>query len=108
MQTAAVPIANASSSSSSAPAAPTTTSHENPTADDLSAYRDLVLSLLVCFSLLVGLVLVANVYTLGNCLQALLTPQRSHLQRAVAAHDVVKSEGYLQVAFEPINRLVDF
>ncbi len=96
MQTAAVPIANASSSSSSAPAAPTA-SHENPTAADLSAYRDLVLSLLICFSLLVGLVLVANVYTLGNCLQALLTPQRSHLQRAVAAHDVVKSEGYLQV-----------
>ncbi len=65
-----------------------------------SAYytHDVLLSVAIALALLVGLVLVANAYTVGNCVQALLSSHRGNLQKAVAAHDVVKSEGYLQVA----------
>ena len=41
--------------------------------------------------------LVANIYTIASCIQALVFSHRKHLQRAVAKLDLVKSEGYLQV-----------
>ena len=59
--------------------------------------RDILIALLVTISTVVGMVLVANLYTIGNCLQSLFFSHRRHLQRAVAKHDLVKSEGYLQV-----------
>ncbi len=59
--------------------------------------EDVFLVLAVFFSLLVGLILVANVYTAGNVVQALLYSPRRHLQRTVARLELVKSEGYLQV-----------
>ena len=37
--------------------------------------------------------MVANIYTIGQTLKALLFSQRSHLQQAVAKHDMVQSEG---------------
>ena len=45
----------------------------------------------------VVVVLVANIYTIASCIQALVFSHRKPLQRAVAKLDLVKSEGYLQV-----------
>jgi hypothetical protein len=53
----------------------------------------LVLSLLIALAAILGIIVVANIYTLGRALQALLFSQRAHLQRAVARHDMVQSEG---------------
>ncbi len=66
-----------------------------------------MLSLAVTLALLIGLVLVANAYTVGNCLQALLSSHRSNLQQAVAAHDVVKSEGYLQAVKGEVHTMLE-
>ncbi len=57
---------------------------------------DILVGLLIALSSVVAAVLFANLYTLANCVQALAFSQRRHLQRAVAKHDLVKSEGYLQ------------
>ncbi len=63
-----------------------------------STADEFLLSMIICLSLLLALLLVANMYTIGNCIKALLSSQRNTLQKAVAVHDVkVKSEGYLQV-----------
>ena len=59
---------------------------------------EFVFGLLLALSIVVGAVLVANIYTIGNCFVSLAFSQRKHLQRAVAKLDVVKSEGYLQVS----------
>jgi hypothetical protein len=53
----------------------------------------------------VGAAVVANIYTIANCLISLAFSQRKHLQRAVAKADAVKSEGYLQVR---VTRLGEF
>ena len=49
--------------------------------------------------------LVANVYTIGQTLNALLFSQRTHLQRSVAKHDVINSEGHLQAVKKEVNLL---
>ena len=56
-----------------------------------------VASCLIAAILLLGLLIVSNVYTIGRVLNSLIFSQRTHLQRAVAKHDLVQSEGYLQV-----------
>ncbi len=53
--------------------------------------------ILASFGIIVGLVIVANVYTIGRVMKSLVFSQRRHLQSAVAKLDLVKSEGYLQV-----------
>ena len=53
----------------------------------------LVVSLLIALAAILGVIMVANIYTIGQTLKALLFSQRSHLQRAVAKHDMVQSEG---------------
>ena len=47
--------------------------------------------------MVLGVAIIGNIYTIGNCIVSLAFSQRKHLQRAVAKLDVVKSEGYLQV-----------
>ena len=37
--------------------------------------------------------MVSNIYTVGQVLNALFFSQRTHLQRTVAKHDLVQSEG---------------
>ncbi len=54
--------------------------------------------ILAAFGILVGLVLVANIYTIGRVIKSIVFSQRRHLQSAVAKLDLVKSEGYLQVS----------
>ena len=59
--------------------------------------EDVILAFLVTMAAIVVVVLVANIYTIASCIQALVFSHRKHLQRAVAKLDLVKSEGYLQV-----------
>eukprot|EP00095_Tigriopus_kingsejongensis_P008494 snap_masked-scaffold18_size714446-processed-gene-6.15 protein:Tk08494 transcript:snap_masked-scaffold18_size714446-processed-gene-6.15-mRNA-1 annotation:"kinase d-interacting substrate of 220 kda-like isoform x2" len=72
------------------------------------ATRDgLILGFLVLFGVLVGVVLISNLYTLGNCFQSLIFSQRRQLQRMVARLDVVKSEGYLQAVKSEVALMLD-
>ena len=50
---------------------------------------------------------VANIYTVGECIKALVFSQRRHLQRAVAKLDLVKSEGYLQAVKNEVQFLLE-
>lgn len=61
--------------------------------EEASSIDSLVVNLLIALAAILGFIVVANVYTIGQTLQALLFSQRSHLQRAVAKHDMVQSEG---------------
>ncbi|XP_059085924.1 kinase D-interacting substrate of 220 kDa-like isoform X2 [Tigriopus californicus] len=67
----------------------------------------MVLAFLILFGVLVGVVLISNLYTLGNCFQSLMFSQRRHLQRTVAKLDVVKSEGYLQAVKGEVALMLD-
>ena len=65
---------------------------------DLTSTAELIIfGFLITIAVFVGIVAVANLYTLGNVVQSLLYSPRRHLQRTVAKLEVVKSEGYLQV-----------
>ena len=52
----------------------------------------LVVSLLITLAIILGVTIVANIYTIGQTLNALIFSQRTHLQRAVAKHDIINSE----------------
>merc|ERR1719347_608610 len=65
----------------------------------------LVFSLLITLAVILGVIIVANIYTIGQTLNAVLFSQRTHLQRAVAKHDLVQSEGYLQAVKKEVNLL---
>ena len=65
---------------------------------DLTTTAELVIfGFLIVIAVFVGIIAVANLYTMGNVVQSLLYSPRRHLQRTVAKLEVVKSEGYLQV-----------
>ena len=61
------------------------------------AGETIVYAFLITVAVFVGIIAVANLYTLGNVAQSLLYSPRRQLQRTVAKLEVVKSEGYLQV-----------
>ena len=65
----------------------------------------LLVTLLATLAVILGVMVVANVYTIGQTLNALLFSQRTHLQRSVAKHDVINSEGYLQAVKKEVNLL---
>eukprot|EP00092_Neocalanus_flemingeri_P001634 GFUD01001744.1.p1 GENE.GFUD01001744.1~~GFUD01001744.1.p1 ORF type:complete len:1748 (+),score=397.63 GFUD01001744.1:305-5548(+) len=65
----------------------------------------LVFSLLITLAVILCVIVVANIYTIGQTLNAVLFSQRTHLQRAVAKHDLVQSEGYLQAVKKEVNLL---
>merc|ERR1719266_3069404 len=65
----------------------------------------LVFSLLIALAVILGVIVIANIYTIGQTLNAVLFSQRTHLQRAVAKHDLVQSEGYLQAVKKEVNLL---
>ena len=65
----------------------------------------LVVSLLVTLAVILGVMVVANLYTIGQTMNALLFSQRTHLQRSVAKHDVINSEGFLQAVKKEVNLL---
>ena len=67
----------------------------------------LIVSLLITLAVILGVMVVANIYTFGQTLVALIFSQRTHLQRAVAKHDVVNSEGYLQAVKKEVNLLME-
>ncbi|KAK7871770.1 hypothetical protein R5R35_014036 [Gryllus longicercus] len=52
--------------------------------------------ILITIALLLGVGIVANLYTWAQMLQAIIFSQRRHLQRAIARLDTLKSEGFLQ------------
>ena len=79
-----------------------------PLLDSQDADLDrLIVSLLITLAVILGVMVVANIYTFGQTLVALVFSQRTHLQRAVAKHDVVNSEGYLQAVKKEVNLLME-
>ena len=75
---------------------------EQPSLADMES---LVVSLLVTLAVILGVMVVANLYTIGQTINALLFSQRTHLQRSVAKHDVINSEGFLQAVKKEVNLL---
>ena len=69
--------------------------------------RRIILGLLVITCCVVGITMIANIYTIASCLQALCFSQRKHLQRTVSKLDLVKSEGYLQAVKTEVNLMLD-
>ena len=67
----------------------------------------LIVSLLITLAVILGVIMVANIYTFGQIVVALVFSQRTHLQRAVAKHDVVNSEGYIQAVKKEVNLLME-
>jgi hypothetical protein len=65
--------------------------------------KHIVMGILMSLAVLVSIVLVANLYTAGNVVQALIYSPRRHLQRTVAKLELVKSEGYLQASHRFAN-----
>ena len=72
---------------------------------NLADTDSLVVSLLVTLAVILGVMVVANLYTIGQTMNALLFSQRTHLQRSVAKHDVINSEGFLQAVKKEVNLL---
>ena len=67
----------------------------------------LIVSLLITLAVILGVMVVANIYTFSQTLVALIFSQRSHLQRAVAKHEMINSEGYLQAVKKEVNLLME-
>jgi len=67
--------------------------------------NELLLILAIILGIILGLLIVSNMYTIGRVLNALIFSQRTHLQRAVAKHDLIQSEGYLQAVKREVNLL---
>ena len=72
---------------------------EQPSLADMES---LVVSLLVTLAVILGVMVVANLYTIGQTINALLFSQRTHLQPSVTKHDVINSEGFLK-AVKKVN-----
>nr|CAD7202474.1 unnamed protein product [Timema douglasi] len=62
---------------------------------------------LITIALLLCVGVVANLYTWGQMIQALLFSQRRHLQRAIARLDTLKSEGFLQALRSEVNLMTE-
>nr|CAD7439792.1 unnamed protein product [Timema bartmani] len=62
---------------------------------------------LITIALLLCIGVVANLYTWGQMIQALLFSQRRHLQRAIARLDTLKSEGFLQALRSEVNLMTE-
>jgi len=65
----------------------------------------ILLVLAILLGIILGLIVVSNIYTIGRVMNALIFSQRTHLQRAVSKHDAVQSEGYLQAVKKEVNLL---
>jgi len=65
----------------------------------------ILLVLAILLGIILGLIIVSNIYTIGRVLNAIIFSQRTHLQRAVSKHDAVQSEGYLQAVKKEVYLL---
>merc|ERR1719312_1442172 len=65
----------------------------------------ILLVLAILLGIILGLIVVSNIYTIGRVLNAIIFSQRTHLQRAVSKHDAVQSEGYLQAVKKEVALL---
>ncbi|XP_066998257.1 kinase D-interacting substrate of 220 kDa B [Anabrus simplex] len=63
--------------------------------------------ILITIGLLLGIGIVANLYTWSQMLQAVVFSQRRHLQRAIARLDTLKSEGFLQALRSEVNLMTE-
>eukprot|EP00092_Neocalanus_flemingeri_P007739 GFUD01008355.1.p1 GENE.GFUD01008355.1~~GFUD01008355.1.p1 ORF type:complete len:1621 (+),score=387.09 GFUD01008355.1:109-4971(+) len=72
---------------------------------DTNYVDNIVHYLLIVLSVILGIILLSNVQTFVHIFKSLFFSQRSHLQRAVANQDLVKSEGYLQAVKKEIDLL---
>ncbi len=50
-----------------------------------------------------GIIIASNIYTLCQTVNSLLFSQRTHLQRAVAKHDLVQSEGKISTTWPSLT-----
>ena len=55
--------------------------------------EDLVWILTVALAVLLGLMVVSNIYSIGQIMGALLLSQRGHLHRTMAKHNLTQTEG---------------
>lgn len=58
-------------------------------------------------ALIVGLLLVANLYTVGQVLKAVIFSHRRHLQRTISKLYAVKAEGFLNALKAEVNLMTD-
>ena len=79
----------------------------NNSKDDLATQESIIIAILLTMAVIVLVVIIANLYTIGNCIKALVFSHRKHLQRAVAKLDLVKSEGYLQAVKNEVQLMLD-
>ena len=75
--------------------------------DDVATQESIIIAILLTMAVIVLVVIIANLYTIGNCIKALVFSHRKHLQRAVAKLDLVKSEGYLQAVKNEVQLMLD-
>ncbi|XP_015838726.1 kinase D-interacting substrate of 220 kDa B isoform X2 [Tribolium castaneum] len=62
---------------------------------------------LITDALLLGVAVVANVYTWSRLFKSVLFSQRRHLQRTIARLETLKSEGFLQALRQEVNLMKD-
>ncbi|XP_049858446.1 kinase D-interacting substrate of 220 kDa B isoform X1 [Schistocerca gregaria] len=67
----------------------------------------MVVALMIALGVLLASIVVANLYTWSQMLQALLFSQRRHLQRTIARLDTLKSEGFLQALRSEVNLMTE-
>ena len=77
------------------------------TEDDVATQESIIIAILLTMAVIVLVVIIANLYTIGNCIKSLVFSHRKHLQRAVAKLDLVKSEGYLQAVKNEVQLMLD-
>ena len=95
------------SSSESSNSTVTLTPHPPIPGPEYADLDRLIVGLLITLAVILAVMVVANIYTFGQTFVALVFSQRTHLQRAVAKHDVVNSEGYLQAVKKEVNLLME-
>uniref|UniRef100_A0A1B6DF02 Uncharacterized protein n=2 Tax=Clastoptera arizonana TaxID=38151 RepID=A0A1B6DF02_9HEMI len=62
--------------------------------------------LIICAGI-VGIFVIANLYSISRLVQALVFSQRRHLRRAISRLDTLKSEGFLQALRTEVNLMTE-
>jgi ankyrin repeat-rich membrane spanning protein len=101
------PVDNTTSESIKPESIKAINSSVNTSVDDVATQESIIIAILLTMAVIVLVVIIANLYTIGNCIKALIFSHRKHLQRAVAKLDLVKSEGYLQAIKNEVQLMLD-
>lgn len=77
--------------------------HYYRTPDDIVATKLILISI----ALLLGISIIANLYTWSITLKSLIFSQRRQLRRHIAKLETLKSEGFLQTLRSEVNLMTD-